>query len=712
MSSSSSSSSSWSIETFCEEQRWNVADWTTFPISTQTFLRRLELSSLHPFCTKFADHWEEYYIPGIPRQGPLTSNVHDGPYEAFSTWFKAVVPPLAAMGELWLRLLASALAPLGIVLMLHLWLFPSQIMNNRERMAYRIHWICILTVASSVVLLTDTLYILEFGPHVGASSLTASTLLTVLLMTGRQQTRQQQTQQQQQTHQRYRRFTLTCTVGLVGLAAFLLYDPNDRLNNHYVTFGDPTDHVNIDEGLYYDTKNEFLHDIVTRYWSQSSSSSSTSTTTTTTTLPSSFSATITATTLPYEYPTSVATRWMPTGDARTGLPFLLHRTPTPTYTRVWLPVQSEENNDIDASSNNSNSNDDDDDDDDGIEEFVALDISFPMTGYDRTKPLYLVLHGLNGGSTEEYVQDFVHRQTSQPHDATVVVMVARGLMDTPVRGWHNFHGARWTDAHRAATVLRKAKSGAQSLIAVGYSMGAIILANMMIQAGKDAAVDAAISISGGLDMRQQQHFKRAQRLWQPILTKELRQTFLLGKWGERVRQKLSHDTFLYMLRATHITEIDESAVVHYNGFRDVVHYYRSMSALGDIPLDELMGKDPHNNTTMIAPQRKIQQLHKPLLVVHALDDPLITWRTVAANHGPMHPHNLTTRAGNGNLLLLLTRRGGHVGWPMGWVPQLHTWFWMNHVAASFGEAVHTANNEQKEFSATESNTDKASAEPS
>ena len=77
----------------------------------------------------------------------------------------------------------------------------------------------------------------------------------------------------------------------------------------------------------------------------------------------------------------------------------------------------------------------------------------------------------------------------------------------------------------------------------------------------------------------------------------------------------------------------------------------------------------------------------PLLVAHALDDPLITWRTVAANHGPMHPKNLT--AGK-PLFMLVTKRGGHVGWPVGWLPTKEKWRWMSDVSSSFVEAVSRA----------------------
>lgn len=52
----------------------------------------------------------------------------------------------------------------------------------------------------------------------------------------------------------------------------------------------------------------------------------------------------------------------------------------------------------------------------------------------------------------------------------------------------------------------------------------------------------------------------------------------------------------------------------------------------------------------------------------------------------MTPTNLT-KTGSGNLVLLLTKRGGHVGWPLGWKPQDHNWQWMSDAASSFVNAI-------------------------
>ncbi len=107
-----------------------------------------------------------------------------------------------------------------------------------------------------------------------------------------------------------------------------------------------------------------------------------------------------------------------------------------------------------------------------------------------------------------------------------------------------------------------------------------------------------------------------------------------------------------------------------------------MSALGDIPLSlHGLPEEPNNG--------KIHSISIPLCVVHAFDDPLITWRTTVHNNGFMHPENLV-KSGSGNVMLLLTKSGGHVGWPMGMIPSQNKWKWMSDVAMSFGQAVAAA----------------------
>jgi hypothetical protein len=86
---------------------------------------------------------------------------------------------------------------------------------------------------------------------------------------------------------------------------------------------------------------------------------------------------------------------------------------------------------------------------------------------------------------------------------------------------------------RNLTLLSSFFNSLSRLICAGIIMG-----NYVARSGADCALDAAVAISGGLDMRYETDFYRAQRLWQPLLTETLRNDFVIGKWGERVRERL------------------------------------------------------------------------------------------------------------------------------------------------------------------------------
>jgi predicted alpha/beta-fold hydrolase len=589
---------SFSMEEYCASQTPIDVASDNMPIATRTFIRRLALPLIHPGCEIAARQLQD--SPEIPPMGETEDRFPDQSFgEKLVTIYWMVFPPLIALAELWMRFLANFMAPLGIIYLLKN-IFatkPSTITRQRLGLAAS------LSVFSSFVWTTDSMLVLEFGPVPGLVMLGISTLLGLFTA---------------YRHSLSRSVLLTI-IGIIFLTIYLVYDHSSG----ELVFGNPVEHCAIPEGLYYDASNPMISQIV-KEW-------------------------------PEQFRTygSDKTPWMLTGDARTGLPFLLNLVSSPKWNRLFLPLEGGE--------------------------VTALDIAHPAEGHSIDKPIYLVAHGLNGGSEEAYIEDFTTRRLQE--GSTVIVMIARGLMDLPVKGWDIFHGARISDFDSAAKAIRRGMTEEQTLIGVGYSMGAIILSNYVATAGSDVALDGAMAISGGLDMRPQKYFGRAQRLWQPMLADELRQKFLLGKFGRRVYDRLSRDDFLQSSRATHITEIDEHAVAPYHGFDSLDHYYTSMSALGDLePVDMKQGG------VLDHPEGNIHSVSIPFCVLHAIDDPLITWRTVASNEGFMHPQHLT-KSGKGNTMILLTSGGGHVGWPLGWVPFVHNWRWMNDAAMSFGAAV-------------------------
>ena len=158
----------------------------------------------------------------------------------------------------------------------------------------------------------------------------------------------------------------------------------------------------------------------------------------------------------------------------------------------------------------------------------------------------------------------------------------------------------------------------------------------------------------------------------------------------------------------------------YHGYKDLVHYLSEMSAMGDtvdeteegkalrnacIGTDCRQGPENDNNANSTTNSGnstlsdetsfgRIETVSIPLCMLFALDDPLTTWKNVVANEGYRHPSNLS-RIGQGNLMILLTKRGGHVGWPTGWFPGNDKWKWMSEAMLSFGQAVNQAKRQKK-----------------
>jgi len=346
------------------------------------------------------------------------------------------------------------------------------------------------------------------------------------------------------------------------------------------------------------------------------------------------------------------TPWLVTGDTRTGVPFIVNHLPEQKLVRRWLPTNIP-----------------------GEKEAVILDFAFPSDGVHRgDRPIYLILHGLNGGSNEGYVRDFVARRRAE--GSTVAILVTRGLMDSPILGANIVLFPRTSDVASAARALRKAAGPGQTVAGVGYSMGAIVLANYVARSGQGCDLDAAVSLSGALDTRVQLDFKHSTRFWQPFLAKTLRET-MTGKFMDQIRGRLTPEQVIEVEEAASIVDLDRSLFVRYHGFNDIIHYYSELGAMGDwVSFD-----GGANNAG------RISNVTVPLLTVNSLDDPIGDPRCIR------DPAKVA-KTGMGYVFVLLTKKGGHVGWPLGMNPSTEGWRWMSDVASSFVESVNRVRHAQ------------------
>lgn len=328
------------MEAFCIQHLRELAmdDWSLLPSTSQDFLQELDLPALHPFCNESS---HTLLSPSAPDMGPPTESFSDNYVEAFITNWSYYVPPSIALFLVWFFLFAGYVAPLGTIVLL-----CSRKRNNGHSVMDLHPLLSSLTLVASWVVMTDDQYVFEYGRVPGIMLFAVS--------------------------------SFSCGVTRKHIALLLLL-LSICFNISPWNAEDPKNiPTTIQSGLYFNTDNDLIQEIVSKW----------------------------RTSLP-EY-SSIATPFWLTGDARTGMQYTFgYVSDPPTFHRVWLPTLDQE--------------------------YVGLDVAFPKSGHDTEKPLYLVLHGLNGGSREGYVIDFCHDRNKA--GSICVVLTARGLGGTPIQGW-------------------------------------------------------------------------------------------------------------------------------------------------------------------------------------------------------------------------------------------------------------------------------------
>jgi predicted alpha/beta-fold hydrolase len=647
-----------------------------------------------------------------PKVGPVPLlELHDNSIYELLLTLTAMTSSSIAMMELWLRFVALFICPLCTCYLIHCEVayFTSSLTATPSRSSATTTTttttttrattkttskialvISILGLSSSIVIFTDSLYVYEYGRRFGLSLFILSSVLAI---------RCSASASSSSVSTVLHRCTISVLIA-VTIVIFLQSDGNTIMSAANMTrtpslllsssssssssFKNPLrqiSHPGIDmpifnDGIYYSKSNILVRSIISHWPTHSRTYTTTD-----------------------GSGDGGATPYLVNGDQRTGIPFIINKVKNQEYIRVYTQnIYDDEYLALDIAFPYSDKNytttatTSDNDDNDNVQLFV----------HDITKPVYLLLHGLNGGSHEQYVMDMVQRRRDE--GSTVIVFIARGMMDTAITKWNTFHGARTGDIDSVARSVRngleslaiannsnRPNNERQLLAGVGYSMGAIILSNYVARSGDHCALDTAMAISGGLDMRQQINAKRSMRLWQPILTLGLRQDILLGKYGRHYKSRLTKDQMFGLLRATSISELDVEAIVTYNSFNSLMHYYSEMSAMGDRePEFNLLGPPPTTTTVSRSSNEwgRIGNVSIPFVVLQALDDPIVGWRTV----GTSNPQNLVD-SGFGNVMLLLTKAGGHVGWPIGLNPSESSWKWMNNAARDFVIATDIARRE-------------------
>lgn len=129
---------------------------------------------------------------------------------------------------------------------------------------------------------------------------------------------------------------------------------------------------------------------------------------------------------------------------------------------------------------------------------IPLGWAFPKGGYKNGSTVLIILHGLNGGANSSMVADTVARATAQ--GITVCAPAQRGVSkEAPIKN-QIFNGVDSVeDLHEIARVVREC-CPESLVIAAGYSMGGVTVANYAGIYGADSRIDGLASVAGCLDV--------------------------------------------------------------------------------------------------------------------------------------------------------------------------------------------------------------------
>ncbi|MEM6051818.1 hydrolase [Erwinia sp. P7711] len=253
----------------------------------------------------------------------------------------------------------------------------------------------------------------------------------------------------------------------------------------------------------------------------------------------------------------------------------------------------------------------------------------------RHKPRVVLFHGLEGSVHSPYAHGLL--QVCKERGWLGVVMHFRGCSGVPNRLRRIYHSGETGDASYFLTWLRE-EWGQVPTAAVGFSLGGNMLACLMGEQGAACALDAGVVVSAPLmlepcSLKLEQGVSRFYQRYLLSLLKQNAERKLLA-WPGTLPLELKGLRALKKLR-----DFDDAITARAHGFLDATDYYRRCSAMPLLP-----------------------RVEKPLLIIHAKDDPFMTHEVIPAAH--LLPSAVTYQ---------LTDYGGHVGFVGGTLRKPQMW---------------------------------------
>ncbi|MCP3982479.1 MAG: alpha/beta fold hydrolase [bacterium] len=280
-------------------------------------------------------------------------------------------------------------------------------------------------------------------------------------------------------------------------------------------------------------------------------------------------------------------------------------------------------------------------------DFLDVDFAYEPIREDDDRPFVLLAHGLEGSSGSGYaVELYRHLRRRGIAAAGLNFRSCGGEMNRLPRFYHSGETGdlRWLLGR-----LRE-RLGRRPLGAIGVSLGGNVLLKLLGESGESARelLDAAVAISVPFDLSAGSDFleRPGGSIYVNHLLKSLRQKVVAKRPQLPDRVDVAG-----ALAARTFREFDDAATAPLHGFADAEDYYRRSSC-----------------------GRFLDGIRVPTLLLHSADDPFVPAQAIPRE----------TARDNAALTVVLTSRGGHIGFIAGDNP-LRPLLWAEDEASRFLE---------------------------